>query len=242
MTNPAEPTCPTRNHTTRTPTASRTIAAALLAALTISGLFAPATLAQEPPRTAAPQADALPRSWQLDLKISPLRIVNVDVGRGEVRPFYYFTYTVTNNTGQDIRLFVPSWDMMAGDGSMIRSGRDVPVAVTSQLMERARNENLQDQIAIIGPLAQGRENALDGLVVFAASSLRPEEIVIFAAGFSGETATYLPPSPVTRADGTVSTEPVILRKTLMLRFAAPGDLSTRGDEPLPMVEQRWVMR
>jgi hypothetical protein len=237
VTNPAALCRPTPSLT-----ATRGVSVALVAALALACLFITPAIARDIPRTSAPQADALPRSWQLDLKISPLRIVNVDVGKGEVRPFYYFTYTVTNNTGQDIRLFVPSWDMMAGDGTMIRSGRDVPVSVTAQIMERCRNENLQDQIAIIGPLAQGRENALDGLVVFAASSLRPEEVVIFAAGFSGETATYLPPVPITRADGTVSSEPVILRKTLMMRFAAPGDLSARGDEPLPMIEQRWVMR
>jgi hypothetical protein len=186
------------------------------------------------------------QAWQLDLQISPLRIAQVEVAKGDVRAFYYLTYTVTNNTSRDLRLFAPSWELMTGDGTITRSGRDVPGSVVAQLKAKVSSGDqvgdVVDQIEIIGPLMQGKENARRGLVVFAASSLRPTDLSVFAAGFSSETQEYIPPAPVAREGGKETRDPVILRKSRMIRYFAPGDLTGRGDEPLSQVEATWVMR
>jgi len=199
--------------------------ASLFAALLAVCVAGPAALA-------APQPDPVPRRWQLDVEPGPLRMAVVDIPDEGPRPFFYFTYYVENNTGQDL-LFAPSFELAAEDGQLRRSGRNVPTVVTEEIMRRLENPLLLDQIAIVGTLLQGAEHAKEGLVVWPAENLRVDEIAIFAAGFSGETKTYTRPT-----DG----QEVLLRKTLVLRHLAPGELTGVGDTPLDRVEQRWIMR
>jgi len=35
---------------------------------------------------------------------------------------------------------------------------------------------------------------------------------------------------------------VVLRKQLMIRHLAPGDLSAFNDQPIPRTEERWILR
>lgn len=201
-------------------------------------------VAQAAPSTPGrpPAADTASASWELDLQVSPLRFTTLELSPGNVRSFYYLTYTVTNNTRRDIRLFLPSWELVTGSGEMLRAGRDVPIEANSRIMQSLRSPLLQDHISAIGPLLQGAENSKQVLVVWPAPSARPVDVTIFAAGFSGDSATVTPPKPITKPDGSAASTQVVLRKTRMLRYAAPGDLAARGDLPLPMIEASWVMR
>lgn len=181
---------------------------------------------------AAPQPDPVPRRWQLDIKPGPLRLAVLDVeGLGE-KAYFYFTYYVENNTGEDL-LFAPSFQLATDDGTLINSGANVPSSVTKTILERLRNPFLLDQISAVGLLLQGEENAREGLVIWPAENLEVDEVSIFAAGFSGETKTYIRPD---------TGEPVLLRKTLMLRHETPGDIAALRDRPLDRVERRWIMR
>jgi hypothetical protein len=142
------------------------------------------------------------------------------------------TYTVTNNSGEDL-LFAPAFEL-ATDQEVLRSGRSVPLEVTRELQSRAQNPMILDQISMIGQLLQGKENAKDGLVIWPADDLRPGDLTVYAAGFSGETA---------KVQGPDSKQTVILRKTLMLRYTVPGELTQRGGQPLELSEPaRWIMR
>lgn len=181
---------------------------------------------------APPEPEPVPRRWQLEIDVGPLRVTSFDIKDQGRKAYFYLTYTVTNNSGEDL-LFAPSFEL-ALDDEVLRSGRQVPLEVTSKLIEETRIPNIQDQISIIGQLLQGKENAKHGLVVWPANDLSTVDLVLYAAGFSGETAT------VERPD---TKEKVILRKSLMVRYAPPGDLTQNRQEAIPVAEpSRWIMR
>jgi len=180
----------------------------------------------------APEPDPVPRRWQLDVTLGPVRQASFEIEGQGPRVFVYMTYKVSNNSGQDL-LFAPSFELVMGNGQAVRSGRGVPADITKKLIEKCQNNFLQDQIAVIGNLMQGPENAKEGLVAWPLEDFSPTKIAIYAAGFSGETTTITPPG---------STEKTLLRKTLSVNYVVKGELSKRGDQPLEVEEQRWVMR
>ncbi len=180
----------------------------------------------------APEPDPVSKRWQLDLQPGPLRITTMSVGTTGPRAYFYFTYVVTNNSGQDL-LFAPAFELANDEGDVLRSGRQVPLEVTRALISAQDNSFLQDQISIIGQLLQGRENARDGIAIWPANDLNADDVTIYAAGFSGETATV---------EGPATKQKAVLRKTLMLRYAVHGDLVGQGTRPLDLSEQRWIMR
>ena len=181
---------------------------------------------------AAPEPAPVPKRWQLDLRPGPLRLAIVDVDGLGPRAYFYLTYTVVNNSGQDLQ-FAPSFELATDDGELVRSGRDVPSEVVQELQRRLKNDLLEDEIRIMGSLLQGEEHGKEGLVVWPAQSLKVDEIVVYAAGFSGETRR------IPRPD---SGEEVTLRKVMMLRHASPGELTGRGAEPFERTVERWILR
>ena len=68
---------------------------------------------------------------------------------------------------------------------------------------------------LVGQLLQGEENAKEGLVVWSAESLAPSKLTMYAAGFSGETATVNLPN---------STDKAVLRKTYRVDYTVSGEL------------------
>lgn len=181
---------------------------------------------------AAPEPEVIPTRWELRAKFSPLRVVKLDTGSGP-KAYYYLTYTVENNSGQDV-LFAPSFDLVATDGSVTKSGKGINTDTTKKIIEVTGQKDLQDQIGVIGALLQGPENAKDGIVVWPAESLRPGDLTVYAAGFSGEAATVKPP--------TGKEAEAVLRKTRSLTFKVPGDAAELKNEAMSLTEDKWVMR
>ena len=187
---------------------------------------------------AAPEPSPIPRRWQLDVRPGELRMMQVE-HEGDALPYFYLTYTVTNNSGEDV-LFAPLWEMATDNGDLIRSGREVPLPVVRHIIEQLENPFLESQVQISGPLLQGEENAKDGIIVWPMRDFDVDEIKVYAAGFSGETATIEVPDPATK-----QIKKIVLRKTLELTYDTPGDLDPRSSAALPMAGQgrgRWVMR
>ncbi|MEM1331760.1 MAG: hypothetical protein AAGG07_14535 [Planctomycetota bacterium] len=194
---------------------------------------------------AAPEPAPVPERWQLDVDLGPLRaaLVPVEVAqpdgttRTEPRAYLYLTYTVSNYTGEDL-LFAPSFELALDNGSILSAGEDVPNAVTREILARLDNPFLNDQVNVIGMLSQGPENAREGLVIWPLTDLDVNELIIYGAGFSGETDTLELTDPATG-------EPVraILRKTLVARYDAPGIIDPSRTDPFvvsgPLV---WKMR
>lgn len=188
---------------------------------------------------AAPEPDPVPRKWQLTLETGPMRVMSVDVdgsGPEPARLYYYMTYKVINNTGQDI-LFTPSFDLTTDEGDLQRSGRGVPGAVTDQIVAALENKLLEDQISIVGMLLQGEENAKEGLAVWPVGVAHVRDLSVFARGFSGEMRAMDVYDPETKG-----TKRVTFRKTLMLQFQPLGETRDMGAGELPRIKEQWVMR
>jgi hypothetical protein len=210
-------------------TRSACFAAALLCCV---GAGAVGLATFSPLAAAAPEPDPVPRRWELQVDPGELRLVTVDVPNVGERKYFYLSFKVTNNSGQDM-LFAPSFQLSDGDGTVVRSGHEVPQFVTQKLLSETQNPFIMDQIGVIGELLQGGENAKDALVIWPANSLNPSQITVYAAGFSGETKTVSSP------DGK---EKFVLRKTLRLDYKSPGDLSGVPGQALSQTERSWIMR
>lgn len=187
---------------------------------------------------AAPEPSAIPLRWQLDVEPGPLRLATFEVG-GQPRAFFYFTYLVTNRSGEE-RYFAPIWELATDDGRLLRAGQGVPLEVTEALLSRLADPALEDQISVIGNLRQGPEHAREGLVIWPAENLRVDEVRIYGTGFSGETKRVPLPTGETQADGRPVE--VVLRKTLMLTYDTPGQLTGLGNTPIRKSGERWIMR
>lgn len=185
----------------------------------------------------APEPSAVAKRWQLQADFGPLRVFSTTTDSGP-RTFYYLTYKALNRTGQDV-IFAPSFDLVDGSGSVVKSGRSVPDSVNKAIMARLGNTLIQDQITILGTILQGEENAKEGLVVWPCENFRPGEVTIYAAGFSGETAQVKAPGLKDEKGNDVI---VTLRKTRQLTFKNPGELSNRGDTPIDLADAKWIMR
>ena len=185
----------------------------------------------------APEPSAVAKRWQLQVEFGALRVYSTTVD-GSPRTFFYQTYKAVNRSGQDV-VFAPSFDLVDGNGTLTRSGRSVPDSVTKALIERLGNPLMQDQIAIMGNILQGEENAKEGVIVWPCENYRPGELNVYAAGFSGETALVKAPGLKDEKGKDVF---VTLRKTRQLTFASPGDLVNRGDNPIEQSSAKWIMR
>lgn len=182
-------------------------------------------------------AASAPRNWTLETDFGPLRVISVQTADGP-QVFFYMTYKATNRTGRDL-VFAPSFELVQGDGTVITAGRGVPAGLSKTLIERLSNPMLQDQISIIGTIQHGSDNAKEGLVIFPTVSLSPGAVTVYAAGFSGETKLIrLPGQTDERGRPVFAT----LRKSRELKFADPGDLTSRRDLPLDLNEANWLMR
>ena len=178
---------------------------------------------------AHPKPAPVPYRWELDFEAGDLRMY-VDPSSRDA--YWYFTYTVTNRTGKD-QLWAPNMVVFTDTGDILQAGRDVPTQITEDLLKLLGNALMQDQNDIIGDILQGKENAKDGLVIWPARNTKVNELSLFIAGISGETARVKNPESGTE---------VILRKTLQRDYLIPGNAEARGNDPIDLVEQTWIMR
>lgn len=183
-----------------------------------------------------PEPNPIPVRWQLDLDVGPLRVASVETpGQGPTL-YYYLTYTVTNNTDEDI-LLAPSFDLSTETGINVVAGQGVPASVTREILGRLNNPLLNDQVNMIGVLRRGVAHAREGLVVWPVRDVAADEVRVYMAGFSGETTRI---QVVDRLSG--NPRDVVLRKTLMATHQTPGNITGIGSEPLDRGESRWIMR
>jgi hypothetical protein len=176
-----------------------------------------------------PKPAAVPYRWELSFEPGDLRL-HVDDVTGAA--YWYFTYMVTNQTGKD-QLWAPSLVLYTDTGEILPAGKDVPVRITQELLALLGNPLMEDQNQIIGDIHQGKEHAKEGLVVWPVGNLEVNEISLFISGISGETA---------RIKNPVSSEEVILRKTLQRDYLIPGEALARRREPAELVSQAWILR
>jgi len=178
---------------------------------------------------AFPEPALVPYRWELDFQPGPLRLY-VDPVDGTA--WWYLTYEVINRTGDD-QLWAPSFVLFTDAGEILVSGRDVPSGIEEDLCALLGNELMETQNEIIGEIFQGPEHAKEGVVVWPAQQTDVNELSLFIAGISGETA---------RINNPLSGEEIILRKTLQRDYLIRGKALARGSRPLELMQQRWILR
>jgi len=203
----------------------------LLPAVSLAAVAGVATMA-----ALAPEPDPVTKRWQFDVELGDLRMTTIDLGDAGVKSYYFITYKVGNSTQEDL-LFAPAFDLATDEGDLMRSGKDVPAAVTRKIIDDLGNPLIQDQISILGTLLQGPGNAKEGVVIWPVGSMKVSEIAVYAAGFSGETRAL-----EVKDAATGQMKRVLLRKSLMVRYKGPGELAGRGSEPFEVSEKRWILR
>ncbi len=189
--------------------------AALLLAATVVGAY--------------PKPSPVPYRWELTFEPGDLRLWR-DASSGDY--YWFFTYKVTNRTG-DEQVWAPEFTLFNDAGEILRSGRGVSSRVTDTLLGVIGNELMEPQNAVIGEIFQGAEHAREGLVIWPADRIDVNEITIFIAGISGETAAVADP---------ITGDEVILRKTLQRDYLIPGNVVARGTAPAPLVKETWILR
>jgi hypothetical protein len=92
---------------------------------------------------------------------------------------------------------------------------------------------LEDQNTVMGDLYQGNGNAKEGLVLWPARNLDVNEVSLFIAGISGETA---------RVSNPITNTEQILQKTLQRDYLISGNLMARRFQPMELVSEEWIFR
>jgi hypothetical protein len=177
-----------------------------------------------------PKPSPYPTSWELKFEHSlPKRIV-VRLPDGP-HPYWYMTYSVTNNSDRE-QTFFPYFEMLTEDGRLIRSDKSVPQVVFDAIKNRENKKFLEPEWKIEGTIRIGEDQTRDGVAIWPEPTQRLGHFSIFVGGLSGETATVKGPDD----------KPVILRKTLQLNFHIRGDEFYPGEDEVNPVDQQWIMR
>jgi len=182
---------------------------------------------------AAPEPSIVPKAWALDFSHTKPQPIAVRTVEGDIKWYWYMTYTVENNSGED-RLFIPDITIATDQGDILTSGQNVPSRTFKVVEQRERNPLLLSPSAIIGKVLQGPDFAKESVAIWPhIPSKDLGEFRIFVAGLSGETATIKHPK---------TDETVVLRKTLMIRYDLPGNMVHPQGQPLIPHAEQWIMR
>ncbi|HSU67855.1 MAG TPA: hypothetical protein VLJ39_13345 [Tepidisphaeraceae bacterium] len=202
--------------------------------LALTLLAAVASAFVMPALAKVPEPSVYPIAWELDFKHgAPKRVV---VGQDA---YWYITYTVTNNTGQE-QVWRPDFQMLTNDGKVVKSDHEIPPPVFDKIKSLEGNKLLQRATQVAGPLRQGVDQAKDGVAIWPETTPRMGSFKIFVGGLSGEFVILKDDDgkEVKDADGL----PVMLRKTLELDYQIWGDEFYPGRDDVHEMGHKWIMR
>ena len=166
-----------------------------------------------------PKATDEAARWQFDFATGDLRFYrDSETSEG----YWLLLYEVTNNTNVD-RQWTPSFDLVTDRGEIIEDGEGVARQVQIDLLERFGDELLQLQSNASGPILQGEENAIRGLIIWKAGQEEVKEVQVFVSGASGDTADVIHP---------LTGETHKLHRVLQLSWFVHGDLDDVTMKPL----------
>lgn len=185
-------------------------------------------------QAAAPEPSPVSIAWEFTFDAGPMRLAWVEVD-GKTQPYFFLTYKVTNYSGEDL-LLAPDITLVSDGIHTQRSDSGIPDSVTQEILRRLDNPLISSQIDIVDTVLQGQEHAREGVAIWRAEHLDADEVAVYFSGLSGEFESYVV--------GREGDDPnrYTLRKTMMLRYATPGNIADQGARPLELAEQRWVMR
>lgn len=186
---------------------------------------------------AAPEPSLVPKSWEFKFKFDHPRPIAVKNLKGEFEWYWYITYEVVNNTGQE-RLFIPELAVATEKGHVVDAGKGIRSTVFAAIKERVGNRLLDSPSDVIGRLLQGDDNGKESVIIWKAFDENVDSISVFVGGLSGETAVIKVPDP----EDTSKTVETILSKSLQIDYQFPGHPSKPDDQVVQFEGQKWIMR
>jgi hypothetical protein len=187
-----------------------------------------------------PKPSLYPITWELKFEHSiPTRLVVEVPGNSVPQAYWYMTYTVTNNSGQE-QMFLPIFELVTEAGKVIRSDKNIPGKVFETIKARVKKQFLEPYPAIAGEIRLGEDQARDGVAIWPEPTPEMGQFNIFVGGLSGEAIMLKDAQgePVRNSEG----RPFILRKTLQLNFLVRGDEVYPGEDAVNENPKEWVMR
>ncbi len=113
-----------------------------------------------------PKPSPYPKTWELTFEHSKPKRIVVETDADTVpHAYWYLTYTVTNNTKQE-QLFLPLFEMVMQDGTVIRSDNDIPKTVFDTIRKDEGNDLMVNAAMIGGELRLGQDEAKDGVAIW----------------------------------------------------------------------------
>ena len=187
--------------------------------------------------------------WTLDIDYTnPLPIVVKLPGQRTSRLYWYFTYTVTNHTGQD-RMFTPEILLYTSTGQIVPAGAKINPYVYREIRKIYKDPLLQDGLSVMGKLLQGDDNAKSGIVVFRDFDPKAARFDIFFGGLSNDSKVIKLPQPIEVITTTpggktrkVKKDTAILSKTLWLKYRLSTEAGDRARARPRLIGKDWIMR
>ncbi len=181
--------------------------------------------------------------WQLDIEIhgDPKLLSLMLPGDEMIKNYWYLTYTVTNNTGQDVDYF-PEIELFTDTFKSTVSGKNVRDQVFQKIRNRYRHTIplLESQDQVTEKILQGRDNSRDSVAIFEDFDLNARTVKLFLSGTSNEVATVKHPLLIDGA--TKKPKDVLLKKTLMLEYRISGDQHNPEQRVMLYRDRSWIMR
>ena len=198
---------------------------------------------------AAPSADAAPtpklavQTWQLDFSFDDPKRIKVKLpGDDSATTYWYMLFTVENNTGEDVS-FYPQFRLVTDNLQSINGGDSIPPAVYDAVFARHRAQYpfITEPYKITGPILQGEGNARSSVVVFKQFDESADEFTIFVSGLSGDRERKRNPGfDPAKPERGENIKYFVLRRTLAIKYALPGDEDTREAASPVRKKRSWV--
>jgi hypothetical protein len=179
--------------------------------------------------------------WVFDFRFKDPRLIKVDVpGRGQ-KICWYLWYQVINNSPEP-QTFNPEFELVTQDRKNLpRRDQILPSvqAAISKIEDPYGHLKIKNSVTIAAePIPPTRPNALPvpvtGVAIWDDVDPDANYFDIFVAGLSnGYNVSY----PVGRED-----KPVVLRKTLQLKFRRLGDRYLMKSEAIRFLKSEWMYR
>lgn len=179
-----------------------------------------------------PRPGAAPRSWQLDFKFGPLKMIRLARPGQQIQTFWYLPYTVTNNTGRGVD-FYPRCHLFTDTGQLFEAPQGVNALAYPDIAELLGKGLLEEELFVRGRLLQGEENARESVIILKDFDPKAISFKLFIAGLSGEATWAIDPM-------TAKKRPLI--KTLQLTYALGGDRFSSSELAAQLRDEEWIMR
>ncbi|MDB5333090.1 MAG: hypothetical protein JWP03_4241 [Phycisphaerales bacterium] len=216
------------------------VAALLMGIVFLSLVAGPAWAKKYPEPSILPPDQQTPKTWQLKFRHgAPKRIAVAVTGQKTPTAYWYMTYTVVNESGEE-QTFLPQFDMVTQDGKIRRSDQNVSIEVFQAIKKRESNALLKSATEISGRLHQGEDQAEDGVAIWEEPMARMGGFSIYVGGLSGEFVEMKGDDDKPMLDG--DKKPIILRKTLELNYVVWGDEIKPEQDDVHDKPERWIMR